>query len=91
MDAKRITLTAIVAVLTALGGMFAYSVDWAIKTQARLGVSQTQADSLFKSDSLIIRRLKRIERALGIKSGSQSLPQVPKQEGLARRIWHLIF
>lgn len=83
---KRITLTAIVAGLTALGGMVAYSVDWAIKTQDRLGVSQARYDSLFAFDSLANARLNKVERVLGIKNKRGVVPRPQKREGIIKQI-----
>lgn len=88
---KKLTLTALFAGLTTLGGLVAVSVDWALKTQEKLGISQTEADSLFKADSLIVSRLKKLERVAGIKQRPQPLPRAPKSEGLARRLWHVFF
>lgn len=88
---RKLTLTALVAALTTLGGLVAVSVDWALKTQERLGISGAVQDSLFRADSLIRLDVKRLEKTAGIKSRKGSLPRTTKQEGLARRLWHLVF
>ena len=87
----RITLTGLVAGVTAVGGLCAYCVDWAIKTQDRLGESAAQRDSLTVAVQILDRRVAQLERRLRVKGGRVVLLNHEPPQGLARRIFHLFW
>lgn len=91
MEKKHVTLTGVIAGLTALGGLVAYSVNWAIETQERLGYSQAQRDSLIVAVQVLDKRMSAAEKKLRLKSNRVVVVKREQTEGLARRIFHLIF
>ena len=76
--------------VVAVAGGIALTTDWLIKKDAEIGESQARQDSivvaLVRSDA----RLRRVEKVLRIKPGAP-LPQIPQREGIARRLWRIVF
>jgi hypothetical protein len=65
-------------------------VKWAVDTNRQLGGVTTTADSLFYNDSVTAARLDKVERVLGIR-GRKRTAAHPKETGLVRKLWSLVF
>jgi hypothetical protein len=91
IEKKHITLSAIIAGLTALGALLAYAVNWGIDTQERLGYSQAQRDSLIVAIQVLDKRVTLAEKRLKLKSNRVVVVRREAPEGLAHRIFHLFW
>jgi hypothetical protein len=88
---RHVTLTGIITGITAIGGICAYCVDWAIKTQDRLGESAAQRDSLTVAVQILDKRVATLEHKLKVRGGRTVLLNHEPPQGLARRIFHLFW
>ena len=98
---RHVTTAGLLALIGSVGGGLTYSVDWAIKTQEKLGLATAERDSLQRADSLLFayakaarRDIRQLQRALGVRSGAAAMvgpPAPPAREGVVQAIWHLFW
>jgi hypothetical protein len=80
-----------IGAIVAGAGMVGAFVNWSIETSDRLGDSRARQDSIVVAITRISAEQARIRKVLKIKGRITTIPNIPQQEGIARRIWHLVF
>lgn len=88
---RHLTLAGIVSGITLLMTSLGMLANGVVSLNSKLGAGVTATDSLFYNDSLLFARLARAERALKIRATSGAPAKPSHEEGLARRVWHLLF
>ena len=85
------TVTSVVAAFGIIGGALAYTVDWAIKTDAQLGYSEAQQDSLVKAIDEIKQRVRVLEVRAGVRPKKHAAEPPQPKKGLLRRLLSKLF
>lgn len=87
---RSLTAGALWAGILAVAGGFAVATEWVIKKDGELGESRARQDSIVVALQRTDSRMRRMEKVLGIKPGAK-LPEIPQREGIARRLWRIVF